>query len=123
MAGGTRHRNFCNNIETYHKKKKEEQFYDFTIRDKDDLEVKSHKFIVASQYNVKLIADLLRFHSNCVETKFVNFSNDEIKRCINQSPDYGHVIGLGYTLEIKELVEAGVSVLTHATRKLFFLKN
>ena len=52
MAGGTRHRNFCNNIETYHKKKKEEQFYDFTMRDKDDLEVKSHKFILASQYNV-----------------------------------------------------------------------
>ncbi|CAH3167214.1 unnamed protein product [Porites evermanni] len=35
MAGGTRHTNFCDNIEAYHNKKKEEQFYDFIIRDKD----------------------------------------------------------------------------------------
>ena len=83
MAGGTRHTNFCNNIEAYHKKKKEEQFYDFTIRDKDDTEVKSHKFILASQSDY--FAALFRFHSNCGKTKFVNFSNDEIKICIEYS--------------------------------------
>ena len=147
MAGGTRHTNFCNNIEAYHKKKKEEQFYDFTIRDKDDMEVKSHKFLLASQCDY--FAALFRFHSNCRETKFVNFSNDEIKICIEylythkvnlteknvenvllfadyinltdvrgicidyiikhiDQSNYGHVIGLGYKLEIKELIEAGV---------------
>ena len=147
MPGGTRHTNFCNNIEAYHKKREEEQFYDFTIRDKDDMEVKSHKFILASQCDY--FAALFRFHSNCRETKFVNFSNDEIKICIEylytqkvnlkernvenvlMFADYinltdvrgicidyiikhidqsnlGHVIGLGYKLEIKELIEAGV---------------
>ena len=147
MAGGTRHTNFCNNIEAYHKKKKEEQFYDFTIRDKDDTEVKSHKFILASQCDY--FAGLFRFHSNCAETKFVNYSNDEIKICIEylytqkvnlteknvenvlmfadyinltdvrgicidyilkhiDQSNYGHVIGLGYKLQIKELIEAGV---------------
>ena len=147
MAGGTRHTNFCNNIEAYHKKKKEEQFYDFTIRNKDALEVKSHKFILASQSDY--FAALFRFHSNCRETKFVNFSNDEIKifieylftqkvnfmernvenvlmfadninqtdgrgicidyiiKHIDQS-NYGYVIGLGYKLEVRELIEAGV---------------
>jgi len=150
MAGGTRHTNFCNNIEAYHKKKEEEQFYDFTIRDKDDLEVKSHKFILASQCDY--FAALFRFHSNWRETKFVNFSNDEIKICIEylytqkvnlternvenvlMFADYinltdvrgicidhiikhvdqsnsGHVIGLGYKLQIKQLVEAGVKNL------------
>ncbi|KAM7450754.1 hypothetical protein ABFA07_001462 [Porites harrisoni] len=150
MAGGTRHTNFCNNIEAYHKKKEEEQFYDFTIRDKDDLEVKSHKFILASQCDY--FAALFRFHSNCRETKFINFSNDEIKICIEylytqkvnlternvenvlMFADYinltdvrgicidyiikhidqsnlGHVIGLGYKLEIKQLIEAGVKNL------------
>ena len=49
MAGGTRHTNFSNNIEAYHMKKEEEQFYDFIIQDKDDMEVKSHKFVLASQ--------------------------------------------------------------------------
>ena len=147
MAGGTRHTNFCNNIEAYHKKKEEEQFYDFTIRDKDDTEVKSHKFILASQCDY--FAGLFRFHSNCGETKFVNFSNDEIKICIEylytqkvnlteknvenvlmfadyinladvrgicidyiikhiDQSNYGHVIGLSYKLDIKELIEAGV---------------
>ena len=150
MAGGTRHTNFCNNIEAYHKKKKEEQFYDFTIRDKDDMEVKSHKFILASQCDY--FAALFRFHSNCRETKFVNFSNDEIKICIEylytqkvnlteknvenvlmfadyinltdvrgicidyilkhiDQSNYGHMIGLGYKLEIKQLIEAGVKNL------------
>ena len=150
MAGGTRHTNFCNNIEAYHKKKEEEQFYDFTIRDKDDTEVKSHKFILASQCDY--FAGLFRFHSNCGKTKFVNFSNDEIKICIEylytqkvnlteknvenvlMFADYinltdvrgicidyiikhidqsnlGHVIGLGYKLEIKQLIEAGVKNL------------
>ena len=147
MAGGTRHTNFCNNIEAYHKKKEEEQFYDFTIRNKDDLEVKSHKFILASQCDY--FAALFRFHSNCRETKFINFSNDEIKICIEylytqkvnlteknvenvlmfadyinltdvrgicidyilkhiDQSNYGHVIWLGYKLQIKELIEAGV---------------
>ena len=76
----TRHMNFCDNIEAHHNKKKEEQFYDFIIRDKDGMEVKSHKFILASQCDY--FADLFRFHSNCAETKFENFSNDEIKICI-----------------------------------------
>ena len=147
MAGGNRHTNFCNNIETYHKKKKEEQFYDFTIRDKDDTEVRSHKFFLASQCDY--FAGLFRFHPNNGKTKFVNFSNDEIKICIEylytqkvnlteknvenvlmfadyinltdvhgicidyiikhiDQSNYGHVIGLGYKLEIKELIEAGV---------------
>ena len=146
-AGRTRHTNFCNNIEAYHKKKKEEQFYDFTIRDKDDMELKSHKFILASQCDY--FAGLFRFLSNCGETKFVNYSNDEIKICIEylytqkvnltennvenvlmfadyinltdvrricidyiikhiDQSNYGHVIGLGYKLQIKELIEAGV---------------
>ena len=83
MAGGTRHTNFSNNIEAYHMKKEEEQFYDFTIQDKDGMEVKSHKFILASQCDY--FAALLRSHSNCRETKFVNFSNDEIKICIEYS--------------------------------------
>ena len=143
----TRHMNFCDNIEAHHNKKKEEQFYDFIIRDKDGMEVKSHKFILASQCDY--FADLFRFHSNCAETKFENFSNDEVKICIEylytqkvnlteknvenvlmfadyinltdvhgicidyiikhiDQSNYGHVIGLGYKLEIKELIEAGV---------------
>lgn len=142
MTESARHTNFCNNIRAYHNKREEEQFYDFTIRDKDGVEVKSHKFILASQSDY--FAALFRFDSNCGETTFASFSNDEIKNCIEylytqnvnlteenvenvlmfadsinltdvrgicinyiikliDQSNYGHVIGLGYKLQIKEL--------------------
>ena len=150
MTESARHTNFCNNVRAYHNKREEEQFYDFTIRDKDGVEVKSHKFILASQSDY--FAGLFRFDSNCGETTFASFSNDEIKNCIEylytqnvnlteenvenvlmfadfinltdvhgicidyiikhiDQSNYGHVIGLGYKLEIKELIEAGVKNL------------
>ena len=39
MTESARHTNFCNNVRAYHNKREEEQFYDFTIRDKDGVEV------------------------------------------------------------------------------------
>ena len=71
--------NFCNNIRRYHGKKHQQQFYDFTIRDKDGVEVKSHKFILASQCSY--FAGLFRIHPNSSETTFADFSLDEIKMC------------------------------------------
>ena len=46
MTESARHTNFCNNVRAYHNKREEEQFYDFTIRDKDGVEVKSHKLFL-----------------------------------------------------------------------------
>ena len=72
--------NFCNNIRRYHGKKHQQQFYDFTIKDKNGVEFKSHKFILASQCSY--FAGLFRIHPNSSETTFADFSLDEIKMCI-----------------------------------------
>ena len=74
-------RNFCNNIKAYHEKREEEQFYDFTIKDKDGLGIQSHKFILASQSDY--FAGLLRLDPTANETTFKDFSLDVIKNCID----------------------------------------
>ena len=74
-------RNFCNNIKAYHEKREEEQFYHFTIKDKDGLGIQSHKFILASQSDY--FAGLLRLDPTANETTFKDFSLDVIKNCID----------------------------------------
>ncbi len=73
--------NFCNKIKAYHEKREEEQFYDFTIKDKDGAEIKSHKFLLASQ--IEYFAALFRRDANKSETTFEDFSLDVIKKCID----------------------------------------
>ena len=90
MTGRSDHtRNFCNNIKAYHEKK-EAQFYDFTIKSKDGVEVKSHKFILASQS--EYFAGLFRVHPTASETTFKDFSLDVIKKCIEYL--YTHKVNL-----------------------------
>ena len=71
---------FCNNIKAYHKKSEEEQFYDFTIKDKHGAQIISHKFILASQS--EYFAALFRRDPTASETTFKDFSLDAIKECI-----------------------------------------
>ena len=71
---------FCNNIKEYHNKREEEQFYDFTIKDKHGAEITSHKFILASQS--EYFAALFRRDPTASETTFKDFSLDAIKECI-----------------------------------------
>ena len=82
--------NFCKNISAYHRKRRADQFYDFTIKDKNGVEVKSHKFILASQS--EYFAGLFRIHLNASETTFTNFSLDAIKPCIDFL--YNHKVNL-----------------------------
>ena len=85
---------FCNNIKLYHKKREEEnQFYDFVIKDKDGAEIRSHKFILASQS--EYFAALFRRNPNASETTFEDFSIDVIKECI----EYFYVLELNLTGE------------------------
>ncbi|XP_078384194.1 uncharacterized protein LOC144666681 [Oculina patagonica] len=83
-------KNFCNNIKAYHAKREEEQFYDFTIKDKDGKEIISHKFLLASQS--KYFAALFRRDPTACETSFKDFSLDVIKKCIDYF--YIHEISL-----------------------------
>lgn len=84
---------FCNNVKLYHKKREEDQFYDFVIKDKDGAEIRSHKFILASQS--EYFAALFRTNPNASETTFEDFSIDVIKECI----DYFYVLELNLTRE------------------------
>ena len=74
-------RNFCNNIRAYHEKQGEEQFYDFTIKDKYGVKMQSHRFILASQS--EYFAGLFRTNPKASETTFKDFSLDVIKTCID----------------------------------------
>ena len=74
-------RNYCYNIKAYHEKQGEEQFYDFTIKNKDGAEIQSHKFILASQS--EYFASLFRMNPTASETTFKDFSIDVIKICID----------------------------------------
>ncbi len=85
-----RMKNFCNNIKAYHAKRGEEQFYDFTIIDKDGKEIKSHKFLLASQS--EHFAALFRRDPTACDTTFTDFSLDMIKKCIDYL--YIHEINL-----------------------------
>ncbi|XP_078380131.1 kelch-like protein 40a [Oculina patagonica] len=139
---------FCNNLKAYYKKRGEEQFYDFTIKDKDGAEVRSHKFILASQS--EYFAALFRIDPTASETTFKDFSIDVIKECIEylyvhevnltgdnvqdvlmfadyitltdviaictdyiikniDRSNYAHVINLGNSRGMYNMVEAGVS--------------
>ena len=82
---------FCNNIKLYHEKREEDQFYDFVIKGKDGTEIRSHKFILASQ--CEYFAAFFRTNPNVSETRFPeNFSIDVIKECIEYF--YGHELNL-----------------------------
>ena len=74
-------RKFCDNIRAYHEKQGEEQFYDFTIKDKHGVKMQSHKFILASQS--EYFAGLFRTNPTASETTFKDFSLDVIKTCID----------------------------------------
>lgn len=74
-------KNFCNRIKAYHARKEEEQFCDFTIKDKDGLEIKSHKFLLASQS--EYFAALFRRDPTASETTFKDFSLGVITKCID----------------------------------------
>ena len=82
---------FCNNIKAYHNKRGEEQFYDFTIKDKHGEEITSHKFILASQS--KYFAALFRIDPTSNETTFKDFPIDVIKVCI----EYLYVLEVNLT--------------------------
>ena len=84
---------FCNNVKLYYKKSEEDQFYDFVIKDKDGAEIRSHKFILASQS--EYFAALFRTNPNASETTFTDFSVDVIKECI----EYFYVLELNLTRE------------------------
>ncbi|XP_078380104.1 kelch repeat and BTB domain-containing protein 3-like [Oculina patagonica] len=142
----SRGQHFCNNIKAFHKKR-EEQFYDFTIKDKDGAEIRSHKLILASQS--EYFDALFRIDPTASEATFKDFSIDVIKECIeylyvfdvNLSGDnvqdvlmfadyitltdviaictdyiiknidrsnYAHVINLGNSRGMYNMVEAGV---------------
>jgi len=74
-------RNFCNNIRAYHEKQEEEQFYDFTIKDKDGVTMQLHKFILASQS--EYFAGLFRTNPTASETTFKDFSLEVIRTCVD----------------------------------------
>ena len=84
---------FCNNVKLYYQKSEEDQFYDFVIKDKDGAEIRSHKFILASQS--EYFAALFRTNPNASETTFTDFSVDVIKECI----EYFYVLELNLTRE------------------------
>ena len=78
-------------MKTFHKKKEEEQFYDFTIKDKDGAEIRCHKFMLASQS--EYFAALFRTDPTASETTFKDFSVDVIKECI----EYLYVLDVNLT--------------------------
>ena len=78
-------------MKTFHKKRKEEQFYDFTIKDKDGAEIRCHKFMLASQS--EYFAALFRTDPTASETTFKDFSVDVIKECI----EYLYVLDVNLT--------------------------
>ena len=80
---------FCDNMKAYHIEG-EDQFYDLTIKDKDDAEIRSHKFLLASQSDY--FDALFRRVPTASETTFKNFSLDVIKTCIDYL--YNHEIDL-----------------------------
>ena len=84
---------FCNNIKLYHKKREEDQLYDFVIKDKDGAEIRSHKFILASQS--EYFAALFRRNPDASETTIEEFSIDVIKECT----EYFYVLELNLTGE------------------------
>lgn len=91
MAKCDHTRNFCDNIKAYHEKVAEEQFYDFTIKAKDSLQViKSHKFILASQS--EYFAALFCRHPTASETTFTHFSLNTVKKCTDYL--YSHELEL-----------------------------
>ena len=81
MATVEQIRNFCYNITAYHEKEGEEQFYDFTIKDKTGAEMQAHRFILACQS--EYFAGLFRMNPTATEATFVDFSLDVIKTCID----------------------------------------
>ncbi|XP_068729390.1 uncharacterized protein [Montipora capricornis] len=83
-------RNYCYNLKVYHEKQGENQFYDFTIKDKHGFEIQSHRFILASQS--EYFAGLFRMDPTASETTFEDFSVDEIKICIDFL--YSHQVNL-----------------------------
>ena len=89
-AGSAQIWNFCNKIKTYHEKRGEQQFYDFTIKDKDGLAIQAHMFILASQS--EYFASLFRVHPTASETTFEDFSLDVIESSIEYL--YTHEVNL-----------------------------
>ena len=89
----SRSNQFCNNIKLYRKKREEDQFYDFVIKDRDGAEIRSHKFILASQS--EYFATLFRRNPDASETTIEEFSIDVIKECI----EYFYVLELNLTGE------------------------
>ena len=89
----SRSNQFCNNIKLYHKKREEDQLYDFVIKDEDGAEIRSHKFILASQS--EYFAALFRRNPDASETTIEEFSIDVIKECI----EYFYVLELNLTGE------------------------
>ncbi|KAL9963979.1 hypothetical protein ACROYT_G027545 [Oculina patagonica] len=103
---------FCNNIKAYHKKRGEEKFYDFTIKDEHGAEIRCHKFILATQ--TRYFASLFRRDPTVSETTFKDFSIDVIKECIEYL--YVHevnltgnsvqdVLKLAYDLNLTDVVD------------------
>lgn len=89
-AGSEQIWNFCYKIKTYHEKRREQQFYDFTIKDKDGVAIQAHKFILASQS--EYFASLFRVNPTASETTFKDFSLDVIKSSIDYL--YTHEVNL-----------------------------
>ena len=73
--------NFCYKIKTYHEKGREQQFYDFSIKDKDGVAIQALKFILASQS--EYFASLFRVNPAASETTFKDFSLEVIKSSID----------------------------------------
>ena len=84
---------YCNNIKLYHEKREEDQLSDFVVKDKDGAEIRSHKFLLASQS--EYFAALFRTNPNASETTFKDFSKDVIKECI----EYFYFLELNLTRE------------------------
>ena len=89
-AGSEHIWNFCYKIKTYHEKRREQQFYDFTIKDEDGVAIQAHKFILASQS--EYFASLFRVNPAASETTFQDFSLDAIKSSIDYL--YTHEVNL-----------------------------
>ncbi|KAL9963980.1 hypothetical protein ACROYT_G027546 [Oculina patagonica] len=90
-SGTSQTDHFCNNIKAYFENREEEQFYDFTIKDKDGAEIRCHKFILASQSGY--FAALFRIDPTASEATFKDFCIDVIKECI----EYLYVLDVNLT--------------------------
>ena len=89
-TGNDQFRNFCYKIKTYHEKKREQQFYDFTNKDKDGVAIQAQKFILASQS--EYFASLFRYNPTTSEKTFKDFSLEVIKSSIDYL--YTHEVNL-----------------------------